>query len=219
MRTFGSEMIGGHELERLASDDARVADRAAEIEHLRKPRIVVHRRQEPAAAGFKTRRRSHVDELRPACPLSGSTGNGSAMRARLSAGTKKSVSLMPSGFKNSLMEKRAQGLPGDDLDDAADHIGGMAVIPRRARLVDQRQLGQFDDEFGGGEIARQGTVWRWRDRRQTSSPRYKGAARRIAGERVCQPGCVAQQILNGDGPLGRDQFELAVAFHADLHVG
>ena len=49
-------MIGGHEFERLASEEAGAAERAAEIEHVREPRVVIH--------GRKARRRPIQNAVR-----------------------------------------------------------------------------------------------------------------------------------------------------------
>ena len=38
-----------------------------------------------------------------------------------------------------LLQELLQRLPGNDLDDAAEHVGGMAVAPQRAGLPRQRQ--------------------------------------------------------------------------------
>src|SRR4051812_15217155 len=40
-----------------------------------------------------------------------------------------------------LLFELIKGLPGYDLDDAADHVSGMTVTPKRARLPRQRQFG------------------------------------------------------------------------------
>ena len=207
------KVVGGHELKRLASEDARAAERAAEIEHLREPRVIVHRRDKPAAAHFETRFGPGVEELH-GCAAVGIVRErlGEALvrvRARGEAGIAHAQRR-----KNSLMQKRAQGLPGDNLDDAADDVGGMAVIPGCARLVEQRQLGERNDKFGES-----GTVRAKRRRAYKLRLDVKALHGRNTGEKVRQPRCVAQQVLDGDRPLGRDQFELAILFDADFGIG
>ena len=44
--------------------------------------------------------------------------------------------------KNALAQNLAERRAGDDLDDAAEHVGRVAVFPDFARLKAQRQRGE-----------------------------------------------------------------------------
>ena len=101
--------------------------------------------------------------------------------------------------QKSLTQKRAQGLPGDNLDDAADDVGGMAVIPGRSRLIEQRQLGELQRQIRRVVRSRQAS-WRCRIGANKLRLTVKTLHGRNAGEKVCQPGCVPQQVLDGDRP-------------------
>ena len=48
---------------------------------------------------------------------------------------------MPSGSSSSRLQELAQRLARHHLDHAAEHVGGVAVVPGAARLVGQRQPG------------------------------------------------------------------------------
>ena len=61
--TFGAEMIGRHQLQRLAADDPVAVERAAVEQHLAEPGIVHRGRDQTAAAGFHHRLFQHVEEL------------------------------------------------------------------------------------------------------------------------------------------------------------
>ena len=80
-------------------------------------------------------------------------------------------------------------------------------MPGHARLLEERQLGDFSDKLGVGEIAEQ--------------PRLavETLHGRFAGKLVCQSRRMAQQILDRDRPFGWDQFEFPVLLDADLRVG
>ena len=56
------------------------------------------------------------------------------------------------GIEQALLLELVQRLSRHDLDDAAEHVGRMAVVPFRARLLRQRQFRDPLDEFGIAEI-------------------------------------------------------------------
>ncbi len=78
-------------------------------------------------------------------------------------------------------------LAGCDLDDAAENVDRMPVIPQRARLLGQRHLGQPLDKFGIVEIAEINAV-------------IGGLDQSLAIEAVGDAGRVQQQILDVDRP-------------------
>ncbi len=78
-------------------------------------------------------------------------------------------------------------LAGHDLDDAAEHVGRMPVIPQRARLLGQRQLRQPFCEFGIVEIAE-------------VNAGICGLDQPFAIEAVGDARGMQQQILDIDGP-------------------
>ena len=95
----------------------------------------------------------------------------------------------------------------------AEYVGGMAVLPERARLVVQRQFGDPLGEFGEIEIARVDVGF------------LVGLAHQaVAIEAVGDAGGLTQQIEDGNRPGQRHQFErlaavLGLLLDADLHVG
>ena len=115
------------------------AERAAVIKHQQEARVVVHRRDEPAAAHFEARRGAHVDEFyrRPGI---GVVRECLGEPLVLVGGREEAGITHAERRENALAQKCAQGLARYDLDDAADDVGGMAVMPGHARLLEERQL-------------------------------------------------------------------------------
>ena len=99
-------------------------------------------------------------------------------------------------------------LAGDDFDDAAENVGGAAVIPFRAGLADQRQARDHGGVFGIADLA-------------AAQPRLlvELLHQAVAGVVVGDARGVPQQILDRHRPRQRHQFELAVVLDADLLVG
>ena len=97
---------------------------------------------------------------------------------------------------------------GNDLDDAAENVGGAAVIPFRAGLAHQRQAGDQRGVFGIADLA-------------AAQPRLliQLLHQAVAGVVVGDARGVAQQILDRHRPLQRHEVELAVVLDADLLVG
>ncbi len=84
----GAEMIGRHQLQRLAADDPVAVERAAVEQHLAEPRIIHRGRNQTAAAGFHHWLLEHVEELHlVAGPGIGREGFGETVRI-FSAGVK-----------------------------------------------------------------------------------------------------------------------------------
>ena len=154
------EVIGGRERDRLAAKGARRAERAAAIKHQQETRVVVHRRDEPAAAHFEARRSAHVDEFyrRPGIGV---------LRERLGeplvlvGGCEEAGSLMPSGVKRRSRRNAPRVWP--DMTSMMRPMTSVeAVMPGHACLLKERELG----------------VRRWEDR-GTTAPRHRDAARPI----------------------------------------
>jgi len=55
--------------------------------------------------------------------------------------------------QDALGEIRTERLAADDFDDAAEDVGGAAVVPLRAGLAHQRQAGDEGGVFGVGDLA------------------------------------------------------------------
>ena len=110
--------------------------------------------------------------------------------------------------QDALGQERAERLAGDDLDDAAEHVGRAAVVPAFAGLADQRHAGDDRGVFGVADLA-------------AAQPRLlvELLDQAVAGVVVGQTRGVPQQILHRHLPLHRHQLELAVALDADLLVG
>ena len=138
--TLGAEMIGRHQLQRLAADDPVAVERAAAEQHLAEPRIVHGGRQQAAAAGFHYRLLQHVEELHLVA------GPG-IVRERLGEAAGVLLAGVERGLghlqrrQDPLGQEGAEAFAGDDLDDAAENVGGAAVVPFRARLAHQRHAG------------------------------------------------------------------------------
>src|SRR5262249_16606290 len=132
----GIEMIGGHQLQRLAADDALAVERATVEQHLAEARIVHGGGDEPATAGFEPRLRQRVVELNlliaPGIDVEGLRNAARVLFAGREAGLRHLQ-----GRENALGQERAEALAADDLDDAAEHVGRAAIVPFRARLADQ----------------------------------------------------------------------------------
>ena len=141
-------------------------------------------------------------------PFHGSVANGSARRPALASGGMECGLGHLQRRQDAFGQERAERFAGDDLDDAAEHVGRAAVIPFRARLAHQRHAGDHGRVLGIGDLA-------------AAQPRLliellHGA---VAGVVVGQAGGVPQQVLDGHLPLDRHEVELAVVLDADLLVG
>ena len=125
-----------------------------------------------------------------AWPVAGCGTYSAANRSARSAGTQKSVSVMPSGSKIRSFMNTSSGWPRRDLDDAAEHVGRHAVVPLAARLEHERQLGPLRAAIGEIEPGR-------------VAPRETGVAvQRVDGvgvvESVGEPGGVGEQVPDPD---------------------
>ena len=106
-----------------------------------------------------------------------------------------------------------QRLPRGDLDDAAEYVGRMAVVPAHAGLIGERQFGDPLGEFGIVEIA---GVQR--------GLRIELFDLAFAKEAVSDTRGVPQQVQNRDRTLQRLELERILAgligkIDADLGIG
>ena len=141
-------------------------------------------------------------------PFQGSVGNGSASRpAFSSAGVERGLGHLQRR-QDAFGQERAQALAADDFDDAAEDVGGAAVVPFRAGLAHQRQARDDGGVLGIGDLA-------------AAQPRLlvQLLHQAVAGVVVGDARGVAQQILDRHRPLQRHEVELAVVLDADLLVG
>ena len=141
-------------------------------------------------------------------PVQGSVANGSARRAGvLLAGVKRGLGHLQRR-EDALGQECAQRFPGHDLDDAAENVGGAAVVPLGAGLALQGQARDQCCVFGVGDLAAA-------QRRLLIELLHQA----VAGMVVGNARSVAQQILNRHRPLQRHQLELAAVLDADFLVG
>ena len=141
-------------------------------------------------------------------PFQGSVANGSARRPAFASPRMEGGLGHLQRRQDAFGQERAERLAGDDLDDAAEHVGGAAVVPFRAGLADQRHAGDHGRMFGVGDLA-------------AAQPRLlvELLHQAVAGVVVGEARGVPQQVLHRHLPLHRYQLELAVVLDADLLVG
>ena len=137
---FRRHMVRRHQGDRLRPEISPAVERTAIEQHLRKARVVGGGTDHPSPAGFPAPPLDRIAESLDPCSSEQSPGNGSAMRARLASSTLNAVSVMPSGSEQPLLFELVQRFSGNDLDDAAENVGRVAVIPQRARLLGERQF-------------------------------------------------------------------------------
>ena len=137
-----------------------------------------------------------------------SNENGSARRATLfRRGIEGGVGHVERA-EQTLMQDFTERSAFDDLEHAAQHIGGETVLPDFARLMHERKRGHCLDVFGQRPVC-------------VHDVRRLGQLldRRPPSEAVSEPRRVAHEILDGDRPLERRKIELVAIDHADLQMG
>jgi len=141
-------------------------------------------------------------------PVQGSVGNGSASRGGIFVAREERGLGHLQRREDALGQERSQTLGRDDLDDAAEDVGGAAVVPLRAGLADQRKFRHQGRVLGIGDLA-------------AAQPRLlvELLHQAVAGVVVGDARRVPQQVLDRDRPLDRHQFQRAVGLDADLLVG
>ncbi len=200
-------MVGGHQLQGLAADDPDAVEHAAIEQHLAEPRVIHRGRDQTAAAGFHHRRFQHVEELNFfAAPGIDRERLGEPVGI-LRTGVKRGLGHLQR-CKDALGQEGAEGFAGDDFDEAAENVGGAAVVPFGARLTHQRQARDQCGVFGVADLAA-----------AHPRPLVKLLHQAVAGMLVGDARGVPQQILDRDRPLWRHKLKLAVVFDADFLVG
>jgi hypothetical protein len=138
----GGEVIRRHVSDGLAAEDAHAVELAAIDQHLREAQGNRCRRGHHAMPAREQRclvARIQHDHRVPVLVAAG-LGLGDAVllcRRHVPAGVHHLQRL-----EDALGQEYVQRLPGCDFDHATEHVGGMAVLPHRARLVAQRDFGQ-----------------------------------------------------------------------------
>ena len=111
-------------------------------------------------------------------------------------------------LQNAAVQELAQALPGNHFHDPAQHIGGPAIFPLRARLMRQRQRRQARRLILVGLAA---TV--------DLGVHIRLLHRPGATELIAQARGMAQQILHRGLTLRRHQFHLPVPLHQHFLPG
>ena len=203
-------MIGGHQLDRLASENADRPEAAARPQHLREADVVGTGGDRTAAARLPLRRlaRRVMHHVR----LAGDGVDGERVRVarprRL--GQVEARVGHAERLPDALLQERPEAFARHLLDDEAEDVGREAVLPRRARLEDQGGLGKL-----GQELVTAILHGRRHRRARIELPRSPGAAV-LVGE----AGGMAQQVLHRHLArlrLGLDRRRVGIARH--LHAG
>ncbi len=141
-------------------------------------------------------------------PVQGSAANGSARRPALASDGREAGLGHLQGREDALGEERAERFAADDLDDAAEDVGGAAVVELVAGMADQREARHQRGVLGIGDLAAA-------DAGLLVELVHGTVALVLVGEARS----VAEQVLHRHRPLGRNQLQLAAADHADLLAG
>ena len=143
-------------------------------------------------------------------------GEGAVGAARVVGGEAGGVADAEAGvahaerLEDALVEERGEGLAGDDLHQAAEHVGGDGVVPLIAGLGQEGKGGEAGDHLGeravvGLEIDGAGAVQRV----------HQGGLHEAVG----QAGGVGEEVTPGDGAPGGFQLQLQrVAADGHGHV-
>src|SRR5215472_9263547 len=203
----GIEVIGGHQFQRLAADDPDAAKHAAIEQHLREARVIHGGRHQAAAAGFHGRLLQHVEELHLVAGP-GIVGKGLCEPTGIVLAGEEGRLGHLQRREDTFGQEGAERLAADDLDDAAEDVGGTAVVPFRAGLADQWQLRDHDRMLGIGDLA-------------AAQLRFlvELLHHAVAGVVVGDAGGMAQQVLHRHRASYVDELEPAVGLDADLLPG
>ena len=206
-------MVGRHVGDGLRAQDAPAIERAAVEQHLAEARVVHDRADHAAAARLPALRRARVEELGVGADRT-IVGErlGDTPLARLVGHVERRV-LHAERVEDPLLLELVERLLRDDLHDAAEHVGRVAVVPHRARVIGERQLDEPLHELGVRRIA-------------VEQLRLEVLLlhQRAAEDAVRHPGGVAQEVLDGHLSPRRHQLERRVAvgarlLDADPHLG
>ncbi|MCW2704456.1 MAG: hypothetical protein JWQ37_2451 [Blastococcus sp.] len=163
------------------------------------PQVVTRRRHQPATAGQERRLRVRggvepLAEHHPCgrsarLPRRGQVQPGQRLEVVALAQAERRVPHAERG-EDPLLEELVQRLPGENLDQAAENVGGDAVVPVAAGLEDQRHRRPLAADLGGVGTGRRAPLVAHR------------AVHRVDGvgvvEAVGQPGHVGQQVPHPD---------------------
>jgi hypothetical protein len=204
-------MIGGHQPDGGPTQHALAVEHAPVREHLGEAQIVARRRETAGAAGIVARLLRHLDQL----DRSGGErilveGFGEPRELGFRHPEPRVAHLERS--EEPLAHEVAEALARRRFDDAPEHVGGEAVFPGRAGLMDQRNPREALDLLGPRHVADVEL-----DHAGLEEPGLRqrvldgGVLRELA---VGKAGGVAQEILDGHGPLRGH----VAAAGRDLHV-
>src|SRR6266404_5251587 len=133
-----TDVIGGHEFDRLAAEQPLAREFSAVGEHDCETKVIVHRAGEAAAAGFEAGLLRHVETGRHRRRLRDLPGLGGT--AELAGRHIKPGIGHAEWCQNALIEKFAKGLARHHFDHAAQHVGRNAIFPAIAGRESQRQF-------------------------------------------------------------------------------
>ncbi len=193
---------------------SRALERAAVQEHLGEAHVVAGGRHAAAAATFELRRLRGIEQLDLLVRVG--IDRQRLREARLPVGGDDETRVGHlERTEDALGENLAERLARHDFDDAPENIGREAVLPRRTRLIQERQLGEPRDELLRRELA--------------CEPGHSALVElvdlRRAAVAVGEAGRVAQQILDRHLGRRRHRVEHGLAggrielLHADLAIG
>ena len=150
---LGPQMIRRHVGDGLRSENALAVERAPVEEHLQQTCVISRGGDHAAAAELagsnlgRIADRS-VDAERPV--VSERLRDAALLRGVRDV---KTCVAHFQRIENALLLELVERFAGNDLDEAAEHVNRVAVVPGRAGLIGERQLGEAVHEVGVGELA------------------------------------------------------------------
>ena len=207
--TKADEVVGGHEFDGFAPEDARAVEGAAVQEHLGEAGVIVDGGEEACAAAFDAAAglgpgAENLVTIDERVCLTVAVGDGDALEffgGEIEAGV-----LHAKGAENVFLEEIAECLAGNAFDERAEDIGVDAVAPGFAGMVLEGKLADFGDEVVEARAAPEiGAAVEFGE---------AGASVEI----IDQAAGVGEEVLDGDGGFGG--FELGIISGAaghDLH--
>ena len=197
----GPQVVGGHERHGVGAEQPHTAQLAAVQQALQKPRVIGGGGHQPTTTGLHgghTARVQHPQGNATVRVVGQRLGNAVVVLGQHG----KTGVLHPERGKNGLVQVLAQRLAGDDLQQAAQHVGGAAVFPHRARRVHQRQGRELCRKGGVGALSRGDLHLRVLALHGCAAQKFVGEARRVA-----------QQVLHRGGLGHRPQLHHTVHLH------
>ena len=145
------DLIRRHQRDRLRLEVPLAVQLAAVQQHLQEAGVVASRRDQARAAGFPAPRQCRIPDSGHPKTIDGKwLGNARPLRfiRDIVCGLGHAERI-----EQSLLLELKQRLPRGHLDDTAEHVGRMAVVPAHGGLVGERQRRDPVGEFGIVEIA------------------------------------------------------------------